>query len=177
MLMRDPQQAERGLGLCREGATAGDVDAQLAVGDAYFSGSGAKLDHREARKWYEMAANQNNAQAARKLGEMLAQGDGGRKDTKKAMTLWIAAEKAGDPLVSILVADQLFSDLTGGRKPGPGKYAFRGGIPLADIEVTEEWYRQAADRDPRADVKLRAQYALSVLAGFKAAANSTSATR
>jgi hypothetical protein len=49
---------------------------------------------------------------------MYAKGDGGPKDTKKAMALWTAAEKAGDPLVAILVADQLFSNLTGGEHPG-----------------------------------------------------------
>ena len=63
--------------------------------------------------------------------------------------LWEAAEKAGDPLAAILVADQLFSELTGGRKPGPGTFAFRGGIPVADIEVVQQWYRQALERDAR----------------------------
>jgi hypothetical protein len=86
------------------------------------------------------------------------------------MELWQAAEKAGDPLVAILVADQLFSDLTGGRSPGPGKYAFRGGIPVANIDLATEWYQQARDRDPRPEVKKRAQYAIQILAGFKAAA-------
>ena len=105
---------------------------------------------------------------------MYASGDGGPKDPKKAMELWTAAEKAGDPLVAILVADQLFSDLTGGRKPGPGTYGFKGGVPVADIEVVEEWYQQAQKRDPRPDVKERAKYALSILASFKTAAKSAS---
>lgn len=172
MLMTEPQQAARGVGLCKEAATAGDADAQLAVGDAYFSGGAVKQDYAEARKWYGMAAMQGDTQAARRLGEMYARGDGGRKDPKKAMELWVTAEKAGDPLVAILVADQLFSDLTGGRTPGPGKYAFRGGIPVADIEVNEEWYRQALNTDPRPDVKKRADYALKILASFKTAAKS-----
>jgi TPR repeat protein len=177
MLMAEPQQAARGLSLCKDAATAGDGDAQLAVGDAYFSGGPVKQDRAEARKWYAMAAKQNAPQAARKLGEMYAGGDGGPKDTKKALELWVAAEKAGDPLAAILVADQLFSDLTGGRTPGPGKYAFRGGVPVADIEINEDWYRQARDGDPRPDVKKRAEYALEILARFKAAAKAAPSSR
>jgi TPR repeat protein len=173
MLMAEPQRAQRGLALCQEAAAAGDADAQMAVGNAYFTGSTGKPDHAAARKWYEMAAKQNKTDAARRLGEMYAKGDGGPKDAKKAMEMWTAAEKAGDPMVSILVADQLFSNMTGGRKPGPGTYAFRGGVPLSDIEVVEEWYRQAQKRDPRPDVQQRAKYALSILAGFKTAAKST----
>ena len=124
-----------------------------------------------------MAAKQQHPAAARKLGELYAKGDGGKRDAKKAMELWKAAEKAGDPMVAILVADQLFSQMTGGKTPGPGKYAFRGGVPAGDIEVIEDWYRQARDRDPRPNVKKRADYALSVLAHFKQAAQAGTAER
>lgn len=170
MLFAEPGQAERGLALCKQAATAGDADAQAKVGDLYYRGGAIKADHVEARRWYEMAAGQNHPAAARTLGEMYAQGDGVRRDPKKAMDYWRRAEAAGDPLVSILMADQLFAQLTGGRKPGPGQYAFQGGIPTKDIEVVEDWYRQAQQRDPRPEVKKRAEYALSVLATFKSAA-------
>ncbi|MGH6911324.1 MAG: tetratricopeptide repeat protein, partial [Phenylobacterium sp.] len=177
MLMTEPQNAQRGMALCQQAAAAGDADAQMAVGNAYFNGSAGKPDHAAARMWYEMAAKQNKPDAARKLGEMYARGDGGPKDVKKAMALWSTAEKAGDPLVAILVADQLFSNLTGGKTPGPGTYAFKGGVPVADIEVVEEWYQQALNRDPRPDVKARAKSALSVLASFKTAAKASSARK
>jgi TPR repeat protein len=161
------QQAERGLALCKEAAEAGDVDAQAAVGDAYFGGTVIKRDRAAARKWYAMAAKQNHTQAARRLGEMYANGDGGKKDTKKAIEVWTAAEKAGDPLVAILVADQLFSNLTGGKKPGPGTYGFKGGVPVSDLAIVEEWYREAQEKDPRGDVKERATYALAILKSLK----------
>jgi TPR repeat protein len=119
MLMADPKRAARGLDLCKEGAEAGDVQAQVEVGNAYFNGTAGKRDLKAARSWYEKAAQQKNFDASRKLGQMYANGDGGPKDVKKALDLWTAAEKSGDPLVAILVADQLFSDITGGRKPGP----------------------------------------------------------
>lgn len=180
MLMAEPARAKEGRRLCEEAGKAGDAEAQVALANAYFAGSaGEKPDLREARKWYEMAAKQNNLHAMRRLGEMYARGDGGRKDTKKAIELWSAAEKAGDPLVAILVADQLFADLTGGRKPSPGTYGFKGGVPVADIGVVEEWYALAQAKDPRPDVKERARYALQILASLKAGAGiaAKSATR
>jgi TPR repeat protein len=170
MLMAEPEEAGRGLALCKEAAQAGEAAAQRTVGDAYFRGGPVAKDRAEARKWYEMAAQQNDPEAARRLGEMYAQGDGGGRDTKKAVELWRKAEKAGDPLACILVADQLFSDITGGKTPGPGTYAFKGGVPVADIEIVESWYQEALKRDPRPDVQKRAQYALKILASFKTAA-------
>jgi TPR repeat protein len=173
MLMADPHHAARGLALCKEAAEAGDADAQSAVGDAYFAGIGARRDHAEARRWYEKAAAQNDTNAARRLGEMYARGDGGPKDTKQAVKIWQSAEKAGDPMAAILVADQLFADLTGGRKPGPGTYAFRGGVPVADLEAVEAWYKQAAEQDPRIDVRQRATYAIAILEGIRKGAQTT----
>ena len=176
MLMGDKTQAARGLALCEESAKAGDVDAQMIVANAYFSGSGGKKSLPEARKWYELAAKQGKTDAARRLGEMYAKGDGGKQDTKKAMELWTAAEKAGDPLVCILVADQMFTTLTG-RPPGPGKYGFRKGVPVADLKVIEEWYQQALKRDPRPDVQQRASYALQIIASLKSGAVTASTKR
>lgn len=173
MLMTEPGQAGRGLDLCKESARAGDVDAQVEVGDVYFtglSGGTPKADHAEASKWYDMAAKLQNPEAARKLGSMYAKGDGVRRDPKRAMELWTIAEKGGDPLVCILVADTLFAEITGGRTPGPGQYAFRGGIPVKQIEVAEDWYREALKRDPRPEVQERAKLGISVLSSFKTAA-------
>ena len=176
MLLAEPDKAEQGLALCKDAGAAGDTDAQITVASAYDNGTIVKRDPAEARRWYEMAAQQN-ASAARRLGELWASGDGGRKDTKKALDLWIGAEKSGDVLSPILVADQLFSDLTGGRKPEPGRYAFRGGVPMADIEAIETWYREAANRDPRPEVKQRANYALAILASLKKGGQAAAAAR
>ena len=169
MLMAETSTVDRGVALCKEAARAGDGDAQLVVGSAYLTGAVVARDPAEARRWYEMAAKQNPLMAARKLGQLYASGEGGKQDTKKALELWGQAEQAGDQAVCILVADQLFSDITGGRKPGPGTYAFKGGIPMADIEVVELWYQAALERDPRPEVKTRAEYALKVLQSFKTA--------
>ncbi|MBV9996988.1 MAG: sel1 repeat family protein [Caulobacteraceae bacterium] len=167
MLLDDPAQAARGVDLCRQGAQAGDVGAQLKLGDAYYAGKVVAKDRAEARRWYEMAARQGSPEASRKLGSMYAAGDGGKRDSKRAMELWRTAEKGGDPLTPILVADELFSQLTGGRTPGGGTYAFRGAIPVSDIEAIEDWYREAQQRDPRPETQKRAKTALAVLEGFR----------
>lgn len=171
MLIAEGKEAARGLSLCKEAAAGGDVSAQAVVGDAYFAGRGVTADHKEARRWYEQAAAQGDAAAARKLGKMYARGDGGRKDVKKAVELWRSAETGGDRLAAILVADQMFSDITGGKTPGPGVYGIRGGVPLQQIETAETWCREALKTDPRPEAKKRAEYALTVLARFQAAAN------
>jgi len=44
-------------------AKAGDVEAQVAVGNAYLSGDGVKQDPKKAAKWLYMAAQAGNAKA------------------------------------------------------------------------------------------------------------------
>jgi len=151
-------------------AEAGAADAQAELGNLYFRGTGGPSDPTAARKWYEKAAAQKHPQASRTLGEMVMKGQGGRKDKKKAMKLWMDAEKAGDPLAPMLVADQMFSDITGGRKPGTGQYAFKGGIPAENVDLAMDWYREALKRDPRPDARQRAQAALNALQAFQSAA-------
>lgn len=151
-------------------AETGDPEAQAALGNAYFGGIGGKTDMKRARQWYEKAAAQKHPQATRTLGEMWAKGQGGKKDVKKATKLWIEAEKLGDPLAPTLVADKMFSDITAGRQPGTGQYAFKGGIPAGDVDVAIDWYKEALKRDPRPDARKRAEVALNALEVFKSAA-------
>jgi TPR repeat protein len=153
-------------------ADAGQVEAQALLGDYYLNNPKVKRDPKEARRWLEKAAAQKHPVACRMLGELYDSGEGGRRDKKKAMELWKTAEGAGDRLTPILMADAMFSEITGGKKPGPGQYAFKGGIPVRDIEVIEDWYREAQSVDPRPEVHQRAGEALRVLATFKSAANS-----
>lgn len=152
-------------------ADSGRADAQALLGDYYLNNPAVTRDPKEARRWLEKAAAQKHPAACRMLGELYAKGEGGRRDKKKAMELWQTAEKAGDAKAPILVADAMFSELTGGKTPGPGQYAFRGGIPVKDIEVVEDWYREAQSRDPRPETQARATEALRVLATFKSAAS------
>lgn len=175
MLAEPPPKPARGLQLCEEGANGGDPIAQLQLGDAYRHGKGVDRNPKEARRWYEMAAAQKQPEASRKLGEMYATGEGGKKDKKKAAELWRAAESGGDPYASIQLADQMFLEITGGKPPGPGKFAFRGGIPVEEIELAMQWYQDAQKRDARPETQARAKMALYTLASFKTAAEGVSA--
>jgi TPR repeat protein len=49
--------------LLTKSAQQGDADAQFALGLMYYSGAGAKADHSEARKWFQMAATQGHEKA------------------------------------------------------------------------------------------------------------------
>ena len=55
-------------------AESGDVDAQLNLGVMYDTGQGAPLDHREAARWYRLAAEQGDADAQFSLGVMYDKG-------------------------------------------------------------------------------------------------------
>jgi hypothetical protein len=149
-------------------ADGGNSEAQVAMGVAYRSGqAGVEKDPRQARAWFEKAAAQKHPAALRMLGDMYAKGEGGKKDPKKAMESWQAAEKAGDPFAPILVADQLFGDMTGGKKPGSGKFKIAPGTPISRMDDISAWYQEAAKRDPRPDVRERAELAVKVLAQIK----------
>jgi hypothetical protein len=149
-------------------AESGNSEAQIAMGVAYRTGqAGVAKDPKQARVWFQKAADQKHPAGLRMLGDMNAKGEGGKKDTKKAIELWMEAEKAGDPFAPILVADQLFADMTGGGKPGSGKFKIAPGTPISRMDDISAWYKEAEQRDPRADVKHRAGIAVKVLAQIK----------
>jgi TPR repeat protein len=60
----------------RAKAEHGDIDAQVALGNAYLQGKGVPIDKAEAAKWYRMAANNGDARAQLWLDLTYAYGDG-----------------------------------------------------------------------------------------------------
>lgn len=54
----------------KRSALAGEVSAQLLVGDMYANGDGVPKNLKEALKWYQLAAEQGNAKAQTTLGSM-----------------------------------------------------------------------------------------------------------
>ena len=46
---------------------------------------------------------------------------------------------------------------------------------MQDIQVVEDWYKEAQNRDPRPEVKARAKEGIRVLEAFKTAATAASA--
>ncbi|EPG8599247.1 tetratricopeptide repeat protein [Klebsiella pneumoniae] len=54
------------------------------LGEMYNDGLGVSQDYQQAKKWYEKAASQNDAQAQFDLGVMNELGQGGSIDLKQA---------------------------------------------------------------------------------------------
>ena len=47
----------------RKDAAAGNIRAQVALGNCYLGGKGVKANFNEAVKWYRMAADKGNTEA------------------------------------------------------------------------------------------------------------------
>ncbi len=75
----------------------GDVKAQLELATRYDYGT-SEIGHsfEKAKKYYEMAAAQNNVDAIRCLGYLYLNGCGVDKDLDKAMNYFVLAKDAGD---------------------------------------------------------------------------------
>jgi len=62
----------------------------------YEFGKGVKQDHKEAVKWYKLAAKQGNSGAQRNLGNMYQEGNGVNLDYKEAAKWYKLAANQGD---------------------------------------------------------------------------------
>ncbi len=76
-------------------AEAGDADAQLNLGGAYFKGQGVNRDYAEATKWFLMAAQQGQSLAQFNLGMMYATGEGVAQDHAEAAKWYRASANQG----------------------------------------------------------------------------------
>lgn len=126
-------------------AEAGDAKAQVALGDAYATGTGYDKSAEKAVSWYEKAAAQGEPDAMRALSRLYSGGELLDKDPVKAFE-WLrrAAEKGGGPDDELMVGVML-----------------RNGMGVEkDGEKAAEWFRKAA-----AHGNIEAQYYLGVMHG------------
>jgi TPR repeat protein len=84
-------------------ATAGDVTAELKLGDLYAAGKGASrepiqlaADYKLAASWYQKAADQGNIQAQIHLADLYRDGRGVLRDTTQAVAWYRKAANQGD---------------------------------------------------------------------------------
>jgi TPR repeat protein len=77
-------------------ATAGNVSAQLMLGEMYELGRGVKTDLATAMRWYESAATQNHAGAMFRVGMLYLGDKTGKPDPVKAREWLAKAAKAGN---------------------------------------------------------------------------------
>lgn len=139
VLIKLGREQARAVELCREGAQAGDADAQTDLGNFYLEGKVIARDMAQARRWYEKAAAQDQANAAFLLGQIYWNGDGVAKDNAKAAQLWRVAYAQGREDAAFHLGNEAF--VRAGR--GAGKWDPTG---LAEARA---WYAKAIDaRNP-----------------------------
>jgi TPR repeat protein len=84
-------------------ANAGDLSAQLQVGNAYAAGSGAAreprqlaADYKQAAEWYRKAADQGSIVAEIHLADLYRDGRGVARDMAQAVAWYRKAAELGD---------------------------------------------------------------------------------
>ncbi len=77
-------------------AEDGDVQAQLALANAYHLGEGVPKDEEKAVQWWEKAAEQGNVSAQVSLGGVYSLGAGVPKNYAAAVRWWKKAAEQGD---------------------------------------------------------------------------------
>ncbi|MBL8773535.1 MAG: sel1 repeat family protein [Phenylobacterium sp.] len=95
LLLETGGDKARAVQLCREGAEAGDRDAQTDLGNFYLMGEVVAQDVALARSWYEKAAAQRQVNAAFVLGQIYWNADGVPRDVRRARELWLLAYEGG----------------------------------------------------------------------------------
>jgi len=85
-------------------AEAGNVVAQVNLGNLYMKGAGVKQDYLEAGRWYLLAAEQNERMAQSKLGVMHYYGLGTEKNPAEAARWFTKAAQQGDRSAQTVLA-------------------------------------------------------------------------
>lgn len=133
--------AEEAFALAKNGAEAGNGEAQNDLGEMYYNGGGVLKDATQAMEWWQKAAENGNAKAQFNLGEMYYNGNPFGDEPVDAVVApdnTIAAEwyrKA---------AEQGFVEAQA--KLG-GMYFNGEGVPKNATKTVEWWEKAAAQKD------------------------------
>ncbi len=111
-------------------AESGYVEAQVGLGNMYFSGNGVQQDDAAALNWFRKAADQGDAAAQYNLGRMYSGGRGVPQDDVAAVAWYRKAADQGN----------LSAQSNLGRMYGTGS-----GVPK-DYVAAVGWYRKAAGK-------------------------------
>ena len=72
----------------KELAEKGLIQAQYALGYAYYVGAGVEVDYQQSVYWFTSAALQNDAMSQAYLGTCYSEGLGVEYDEEKAVYWW-----------------------------------------------------------------------------------------
>jgi TPR repeat protein len=101
-----PRDHAKALPHVRAAAEAGDAWGQNILGTMHEFGQAVVADRLAARRWYELAARQDNVKAQGNLGRMLRSGKPEERNVVEALKWLILAAKGGDT-ASILTLEDL----------------------------------------------------------------------
>lgn len=152
----------RGLELCRVAAEAGDADAQTDYGGYLLTGQYVEeRDPEAARRWLRAAAEQDQANAAFLLGQILWNGDGIAEDREGAIRWWLVAYENGRLDASTQIANHRVL------------IAMEGVVRASDadpalIDDAISWFVRAIDEDPDNEARLNSENALNALRALRA---------
>lgn len=111
-------------------AEAGNVAAQVNLGNLYMKGEGVKQNYVEAGRWYTHAAEQNERMAQSKLGILHYYGLGTEKNPGEAARWFTKAAQQGDRSAQAVLGSL---------------YAQGDGVPQ-DYAQAYYWYSLAAEQ-------------------------------
>jgi enhanced entry protein EnhC len=115
------------MGLVNKSSANGFIPASLFLADLnVIKGDAATL--RESRETYYRLSRLGNSNATLKLGYMMANGLGGKKDLKKAKSYYLKAARENNPLAQYLIAQS---------------YQFGQGTKVSPVKALY-WYKRAA---------------------------------
>ena len=119
----------------RASAEAGDASAQHRLGLLYDEGVGVPQDSRQAKEWFEKAANKGHTRAQVNLGALYLQGRGAPQSSQMALFWFGRAAEQGDA--------RAFAKL--------GWMSAQGRGMLQDFVQAHKWYNlSAAQGEPGA---------------------------
>lgn len=149
-------------------ADAGDVEAQVLLGKAYWDGKKVQRDRKKAVEYYRLAAEKGHANAMAGLGAAYALGQGIEKDDKLAADYFRKAAEGGSAVGQMNLGNILLAGQGVEKNPEEGlrwlvKSAEQGflraqthlaqlyvtrdsGVPL-DYEQAAKWVQKAVDQD------------------------------
>ncbi len=131
------------------GPVHGNIDAQVALGELYFSGRGVLRDPTEAVRWYRMAAQEGYVPAQVGLADRYFFGRGIAKDLEEAARWYRMAAQEGD-----VEALRWLRRTADGDGPGQleaavnlgGMYSTGLGGVVQDEAEAIRWYHRAAEQ-------------------------------
>ena len=89
----DPQSE---IAMLKAHAQSGNLEAQVQFGDLHYSGKIVPQDYREAKKWFELAAERGDDVAQNRLGNLYHDGKGVPRDFNKSFFWYTKSAQNGN---------------------------------------------------------------------------------